>query len=169
MKDIVFLPQAPIGKIPQLNKDFKQIPPYEDTGVKFQGYSKKKISQDEYNLTPQYPFTITGGIAGAPWYVDFALPAGKSYYITDIIISGNNTINNFGYMQLINGQNFSDVKILKQLPAFNAAGVSSGFFSETMNINTPLKIDSSYLRVYVLGGGILWSGNLTLTINGWLE
>jgi len=53
----------PIGSIRPSDADYKiisQIPTYDDVGVSFKGYSKKKISENTYQLNPKQKRELAG-------------------------------------------------------------------------------------------------------------
>lgn len=87
----VFNPSI-IGQIPQqIGQTYiKQIPPYEDEGIRFQRYYKNPIASDAYEIRPQTPFRLhvlfNTGTASA--ILNFL---GKVGYITQINYSWNLT------------------------------------------------------------------------------
>ena len=52
----------PLGTIRPTDADYKtilQVPNYDDKGISYKGYSKKKISGSDYQLDPQFPRRIS--------------------------------------------------------------------------------------------------------------
>lgn len=67
----------------------KQIPPYEDAGVKFQGYSKKLIKDGEYQLFPQQRFFMQDNASNTlSDQTLFIIPANRTLYVSSIWFSG---------------------------------------------------------------------------------
>lgn len=78
----------PIGKINPKNADIikLQIPPYDDVGISYKGYSKQRISETEWKLNPQDTRHITMSItSGAFGSTLFTRPNNtKTFYCTGI-------------------------------------------------------------------------------------
>jgi hypothetical protein len=70
------------------SEQIKQIPPYPDAGIRYEGYAKVLGSNGIYELKRQETKTNTalyGGIAAGAQLL-FTVPAGKTYYINKILI-----------------------------------------------------------------------------------
>lgn len=77
-------PNADISQI--VEEKLQQIPPYEDGGVKYQGYSRKLVSQGSYRLIPQNKIIIHNTITGTTEANFYTIPEGKKLCISSAII-----------------------------------------------------------------------------------
>lgn len=62
-------------------------PPYEDRAVKYQGFYKKTIGSNSYELKPQTKLVIHQTITGLATQSIYDIPAGKRLIISSAIIS----------------------------------------------------------------------------------
>jgi len=80
---------VPATFTPQINPaQIAQIPPYEDQGVKFQGFSKRLIG-GTYQLFPQQRFFIQDNAANTlTTQTAFTVPQNRKLFISSIWFSG---------------------------------------------------------------------------------
>lgn len=85
-KEIVFVgnnEKSPVDK----PSSSLQPPPYEDTGVKYQGYCKKNYGNNDYRLIPQNKIVIHHSQTGAFSDSVYTVPEGKKLIIGSMFIS----------------------------------------------------------------------------------
>lgn len=78
----------PDTQILQQNTPSSKIPPYEDRGIKYQGYSKQAIASNDYKLNPQQRLTILYNQANSITNETvYTMPEGKKFYCSDLVIN----------------------------------------------------------------------------------
>lgn len=95
MEKVAFKPlNTAIPNVKELDYNYlRMIPPYEDQGVRYQGYSKKLIGSDQYQLKKQtqvsamFSIQQTGNAIGNAALYITEKDQEKTFYLTDIIIS----------------------------------------------------------------------------------
>jgi hypothetical protein len=80
----------PAGYSPDVTTaQIAQIPPYEDAGISFQGYSKKATGSNQWQLTPQQRFFLQDNAANTlSAQIPFVIPTNRALYVSSIWFSG---------------------------------------------------------------------------------
>lgn len=158
-----YVPFGTVTKITAegISQDDLQISVYPDEGVKFAGYYKKRGANGKYELRPQE--LINGfSIVQTQNTLVYTPPAGKKFYITDLIISSKNeaTDPETALVQdFISGTDYED-KIGFTLP--QATGQDHNIM---LHFGTPIK----FTRGLRLSLGVIAVYYLLFTYVGWLE
>jgi len=137
-----------------------QIPPYEDSGVKFQGYSKRKLGDGSYLLVKQERKIIYSSSNVAATL--YTVPAGKIFVCDKIIINPANS--NTFYFSESGHTAPGDIKI----------AVTTGFVdtSGTLTLRIPLQIDFNTPIVFDNDVYMFMSvepSSYTIMLYGWIE
>jgi len=136
-----------------------QIPPYEDAGVKFQGFYKKKVSESDYILKPQIPYEHHVFISSEA--NDTKTFLGQRFCVTSISLYPDQTLSvGLNYViRILNGD------LLQQyFVPFTAE--RDGF---QILFDPPLILNNGSVVSPIVVGGAWGSGTITATLWGFLE
>lgn len=148
------------------------IPPYEDKGIKYQGYSKTKIGNNEYKLNPQTLYStileVTNLVAGTQNNTMHAPPEGQILYISYMDINTSiSAVDPNSYVKLLNGR-----------PTQKVVWHTGLLRSETrsFNFDPPLVLDIAHEIGVVPSGfqievrsGAATINKMLINIRGWTE
>lgn len=152
MVDVAYVPLS--ADNPQTKTDsINIIPPYEDSGVRFQGYSKTLIKQGEYrlNLQERHIVQLTGTIGGGSLVE--AIPSDKNFYCDKINVSVAYT---GGALLLVNIFDSGDFK-------FTVSTVDSHV---NIDFVTPIKFENNVLFTFL---GLTAADVINCNAFGWFE
>jgi len=169
---------SPIIKdIPILTDPKVIVPPYEDSGVRYQGYYKKQTSGNTYELKKQYPVTYWNRSINGAWVATnpFALGINSqsNFYLTRIeIIAQPATTANPLYIVIYDGLSAVGVQKIQLMIAPNAESVTmagatvGGHYKQEFEFNPTLRFDNGF---YVSLTNPGYFEILYIIIHGFLE
>lgn len=157
---IAYTPLSNVNPIPEIQ--IKSIPPYNDRGIKYQGYSKKNVGNGEYSLYPQIPRIQRAQISGAAGTnaTGTRLDLGKKFYASSFHIDCSST--NSGVSVVIGDGSSAQPRMVFTL----TAGV------QHFNIDcydSPREFSNDVLDVTLSGGMGGASDFLDILMIGWAE
>lgn len=154
-------------------------PPYEDTGVKFQGYSKYSIGNGKFGLKYQQKFYSYITISNSTTPQSFQIVGQNKAFVTDLIIAfvdtggiATTTTRRFilGRMEGIGGA-FTEVMTIPLFKPVNTAAGQTGTSGNTvvLHFNTPIQVDG-ITEISVLAGKFSENGTeVKASICGYIE
>jgi len=86
-KEVAYVGYANQQLTDSLIQSRKETPPYEDSGVRYQGYYKKQVGTDEYKTNPQNKIVIHQSINGSTFQSIYNIPQGKKLIVASCVIS----------------------------------------------------------------------------------
>lgn len=128
------------------------IPPYEDSGIRYQGFAKQEISKGQYKLIKQTPINSPGSLAvGTTTIVTITNPR-TTFFLTD-----------FWFNQ--SGIYAIDLQV-DGLQKWSASGNTADLNQKHIHFDIPLKITSTLKSTWVdISGG----SATNYSIAGWAE
>lgn len=143
------------------------IPPYEDSGVRYQGYYKKQVNYNQYEIRKQYPakpIQSSHANTGSEARLTEITP-NLDYFITSISIHFTTDQTSGAYIQILHPN--GTLLFIHELQAQN---------SEYIEFNAPIKVIPDFAvlpqyLVFVYGslGGAGAGRTVSLILNGFLE
>lgn len=134
VSDVVYTPLNPVTDIPQIiEKKVAQIPPYEDSGIKFQGKFKTQQTSDTYELRAQETRFYTFGLQNTGAVFDFTFARARpdlKFFCTKMIVHFYN-MSTFGISNYI------------QLADFKGSTYTPRFYFYPTDVSGALVIDFS--------------------------
>jgi hypothetical protein len=143
--------ETPNFPAPQETQGAATIPPYEDVGVRYQGFSKRLATGNTYAVTPQTPVFINGYVNNSTAVIPiYTVPPNKRLFISSIQIECS-----VGNQNTVVGD--------------STGGMITAFFTTAqLNFNMPLPVAVEFKgTVTIQNGSTGFSTSNYLT--GWLE
>jgi hypothetical protein len=140
-----------------------QIPPYDDPGISFKGYSKRNKSSTEYQLFPQIRRTQTGQfLPGVTLITGARLDPGKIFYATSVHIDYHNSSGVPIQVTIIDGSNATDKKRI----GFFINNDSDHFDIDFISSPRDFQTDNLSMN---LSSALAAGDYLYITLAGWAE
>lgn len=136
---------------PTLPAKADNVPPYQDVGTEYEGYSKKPITQGGYELKTQTPIKIIGNVITGTTTI-YTVPAGKKLFLKAVNFSRTGAA---GTTLLRDG---TDTTTYDLFDFYQADTNVTGF-----NFDVPLQVNTSVL-INIAGAAIVF-----YNLYGWIE
>lgn len=141
-KSLVYIPSSKdldLNLVKTTKAQIELIPPYEDSGVKYQGKYKIKIDGNNYDVKSQSKWFVTGQLNSSVQNKSFTLTSKKTF-VTSLIYGGNNNLWNSLY--ICDNQTFGYQPKCR-------IGISETPTTIQIQFNPPIDILSGYLSIGV--------------------
>jgi hypothetical protein len=139
-----------------------QIPNYEDSGVRFQGWAKKDKGNNQFELKKQVRVIYNAKITHSNVSVPFTINRSNStkFYCTAVIIETDSPMN---YLDIYDGvYNTSNAKIYLKM-----SGTNPTRYDKEIYFDIPLEFSGNILLYQTAVWGV--DNYLTITFYGWEE
>lgn len=133
-----------------------QLPPYEDRGVRYQGYSKRLVGTDAFEITPQTKIYLKDDNANTTAdNLLYTIPPNKKLYISTVAIFSYDSVLPFSTTRLYDGSS--------ALPSV-FRGTIGNYQTIVFNFAVPLEFLTSV--IWKMGDN---KTQIYLDLWGWLE